>query len=393
MDEPARQTSDRASPALAQMLRDRRLELGLTLREVEKQTHSLGRPIPFTTIAKIESGRLDPGLKRLHLLFRLYELPPGLAAELLDLEEFAGELPHGLGADELLATGVAHWKAGRLRDALAHLFALRARAAAGPEGRVERQRALLHFAVAVAQLGKFHLSKLLIDGLILEGPDPILLVPVLVQSASCWHSLGSSEMALALLDRACLHLREDDHRDRAWACHLRASALRARGDFAAAEGACAEAAAAYRRAGDAFGEAKLAGLGFELRLAHDDPQGALALATRAREQAEAQGFARLRIMRRIEEGRALAALGDDATCLARLHDALAQAIGTQDAVLQFHAHYHLWKAHVRRGDAAAAALELHAAQFHVRGIDEATAEATEIRGLSRPTARRRRAGP
>jgi transcriptional regulator with XRE-family HTH domain len=383
-DEASRHSSGRASAAIAQMLRDRRIELNLTLREVQKRTESVGRPIPFTTIAKIESGLVDPGLKRLHVLFRLYDLPPGLAAELLDLEEFAGELPAASSAGELLAAGVEHWKAGRPRQALAHLFALRARVPESPAGRAERQQALLHFAVAVAQMGKFHLSRLLIDGLILEGPDPILLVPVLVQSASCWHSLGSSEMALALLDRAATHTGAQDHGNRAWLWHLRSAVLVARRDLDAADAALEEAAAAYREAGDAFGEIKLAALAFELRMAREDPRGALAVATRARERAEAAEYKRLQVMRRIEEGRALAALGDHEASLGRLHEALAQAIGMQDAAMQFHAHFHLWKVHVRRGDAAAAALELHAAQYHLRGIDEQPPEAAEVRALSLP---------
>jgi transcriptional regulator with XRE-family HTH domain len=375
----------RASPAVANLLRQRRIELGLTLREVQRKTEILGRPIPFTTVAKIESGRVDPGLKRLHLLFRLYDLPPGLASELLDLEEFAGEIPEGLAPARLLEEGLEHWKGGRLREALARLFALRARVPDGPEGRVERQKALLFFAVAVAQMGKFHLSRLLTDGLILEGPDPIHLVPALVQGATCWHSLGSVEMALALLARAELHLREDDDRNRAWVLHLRASVLVARHDLDGADAAIDRARQAYRSAGDLYGEGKLSALAFQSRFERGDFRAALALATAGREQAERSGYARLRIMRRIEEGRALLVLGQESQGIATLQDALAQSIGAQDTVMQFHAHYHLWKAHARRQDLAAAALELHAAQFHLRSVDEATPEAAEVRREGMPS--------
>ena len=81
------------SPAVAQLLRERRGELGLSLRDVQRRTESLGSPIPFTTLAKVEQGKVDPGVKRLHLLLKIYDLPVGLAADLLDLEEFSEEAP------------------------------------------------------------------------------------------------------------------------------------------------------------------------------------------------------------------------------------------------------------------------------------------------------------
>ena len=53
------------SPVLAAFLRDRRKDRRLSLRDVERRTGEDGRPIPFSTLSRIESGAIDPGVRRL----------------------------------------------------------------------------------------------------------------------------------------------------------------------------------------------------------------------------------------------------------------------------------------------------------------------------------------
>ena len=84
-----------SSPSIAGLLRDRRKELGLSLRDVELRTQEMGQVIPFTTLSKVEQGTVDPGVRRLHQLLRLYDLSPHLTHDLLDLEGFAAEFPEG----------------------------------------------------------------------------------------------------------------------------------------------------------------------------------------------------------------------------------------------------------------------------------------------------------
>jgi transcriptional regulator with XRE-family HTH domain len=364
-------------------LRDRRLDLGLSLRTVEERAESLGQPIPFTTLAKIEAGRVEPGVKRLHTLLRLYDLSPTLAAELLDMEEFAGELPAPAPPQVLYEEGVKHWRAGNLREALARLFQLRAQTSGGTAQRHERQKALVFFAVAVGGMAKFNLSRQIVEDLLLEGIEPSLLVPAFVQLASCWHGLGQEEVALALIARAETHLADGDHRNRAWVSHLRASVHLARGELSAVEHPLHVALAAYRAADDVGGEIRAAALQFRLLFVRGEFREALEVARSSREAAERTGQHRLRAMRRIEEGRALLALGEEAAGLAALNDALARSIEVGDSVLQFYAHYDLWQAHVARNDRAAADLELHACQYHVRFLDESTPEVLEVRKTMR----------
>src|SRR6185503_19758778 len=102
-----------ASPAMARLLRERRRELRLTLREVQSLTKESGKPIPHSTLARIESGRLDPGVRRLQQLLRLYRLPAQAAGDLLDLESVAGAVPFEREPMKLRDRAVEAWRAGR----------------------------------------------------------------------------------------------------------------------------------------------------------------------------------------------------------------------------------------------------------------------------------------
>lgn len=369
------------SRAIAQMLKHRRQELGLTLRDVQEQTEALGRPIPFTTLAKVEQGRVDPGVKRLHVLLNLYNLPVQLADDLLDLEEFSAPAPPATAPSALYEEGVKHWKAGDLRRGIAHLFALRTHIPREPAARTERQKALLAFAVMAGSLGKHRLSREIVDGLLLEPPEPSILVQVLIQAAACWHRLGSREAALGFLSRADAHLVPTDHQKRAWILHERASTLVSMASFDEAEQALAGAVAAYESARDVYGENQALGVRVRLNFERSNFQGALDAARAAREHAERHGFGRFRVMSRLDEGRALMALGQQAAGVAALDEGLSESIASQDCLVQFYAHYYLWKGHASVGNGDRAQLELQAAKYHVRFVDTATPEALEIRAM------------
>lgn len=369
------------SQGVAKLLRQRRRELGLSLRDVEQQTKALGRTIHFTTVGKVEQGRLDPGLRRLHLLLRLYHLPIRLAEDLLDLEEFAAELPAQSDFAALYEEGRMHWQAGNLSQGLANLFAIRRQVPRDATSRAERQKALLFFAIGAASLGKYRLSREIVDDLLLEPPVDELVVPSLVQAAVCWHRLGSSEMALGILARAEIRLAPSDHKGRAWVCHERASTFASMGELVRAERAIEEAFEAYAAAGDHYGECQALGVLARVKGDQGNLPGALAAAREARERAESHGFKRLRILRRLDEGNTLFALGEREEGLAALHEALAEAITTQDKLARFYAHYYLWKAYASADDSERAGVELESAKYHVRFVDAALPEADEVRRL------------
>jgi tetratricopeptide (TPR) repeat protein len=355
---------------------------------------ALGDPIPFTVIARIERGKVDPGFCRLNLLLRLYQLPIHVAGDLADLEQFAGELPGDPTLDYEKA--VEEWKAGDARKGLAYLLALRAKPGGEGRGRLERQKALLAFSVAAGALGRHQLSRHIADELLLEPPDPSLLVGALTQTAACWGRLGSTEVALALLDRAESHVGPGDAQKLAWICHNRASVLVKLGDHRRAERELNRAVAAYEEARDARGACRAEGVLVHIRTESGDWKGALRAAREAQEHAKKVKHERLRLLRQVDEGRILLALKETKPAIDVLNEALRAAKATEDEVCQFHAHYHLWKGYQALGNPDLADLELRAAQYHVRFLDEAQPEAEEVRktlparGAERPDGRRLR---
>jgi len=367
------------SPSVARLLRERRKELGLSLRDVEKRTQKMGQVIPFTTLAKVEQGNVDPGIRRLHLLLRLYDLPPQLAHDLLDLEEFAEEMPDDSSIETLKEVGLEAWKSGNLSKGLAYLFALRSRTPSGSAARTERQWAILDLAVAAGAMGKVHLAHQLVDDLLQEPPEPETLVNVLIQAAVCWHWLGSCDAALGFLWRAEQHVAQGDHQKMAWVLHERASTLATLGQFVEAEEALDVAIQRYRDAGDAYGECKALGVRVRVRYDQGDLEGALAAGKEGRERAEKSGFERLTTMRSLDEGRCLVGLDRSKEGLGALRRCLSSAIATEDSTIQFYAHFYLWKAYVADSDTPRAELELNNARYFVRFVDETTQEAMEIR--------------
>ena len=381
----------RPSSAMADLLRRRRIQLGLTLREVQEQTGQTGKAIPFTTLAKVEQGRVDPGVMRLHQLLRLYNVPVQMAAELLDLEQWSDEHVRQLDPEVLQTEGLNHWKKGDLKKALGYLYSVRESASENPKARVERQKTLLSFAVAAGALGKYHLSRQIADDLLVEPPDPSMLVPILLQLGVCWLRLGSQEAALAFLERAERHVRPKDLQHRAWILHQKAATLVATDELQEADGELTKAIQSYRKAGDPQGENRAMGVRIKLLRKQGRHAEAVKAAAAARAHADTHGFDRLSVLRRLDEGRAHVDLGEPATGIPMLREALASAISEKDAMGEFRAHHALWKAYLAAGDRERAELELKAALYFVRFVDESTEEVAEIRAVqAAPTGRRAR---
>lgn len=379
------------STAIARLLRDERKRRGWTLRDVEKQTRSLGRPIPFATLAKVEQGKVDPGIRRFHALFKIYDLPLELADQALDIEAFTSEPPAETPVASLYEDAIRSWKSGDLRRGLSNLAALRRRTSEDTADRIAQQKAILHIAIAVGSLGRYRLSRHLVEELLLTPPVPELLVQVLLQAAVCWHRLGSGEVALGFLVRAEANASPDDHHKTAWIAHERASTLASMGRLEEASSALFTALVEYRESKDAYGESQALAVGIRLLFARDDFEAASSAAREAREHAERHGFHRLVALRALDEGRALLQLGNREAGLAALSEGLSRAVAAQDQVAQFYAHYYLWKAYARAGDRARADMELEVARYFIRFLDAAEPEVREIRDLA-PTSRKGRNG-
>jgi tetratricopeptide (TPR) repeat protein len=385
------------SMAIAELLKRRREELGLSLREVEAQSAASGDRVNFATLSRAEQGKAELGTRRLYRLFKIYDLPIQLAADLLELEEAAGtEIPTG-SFDELGREGVGYWQKGDLRKALARFFTLRTRTPSSAQDRLSRQKAILRMAVAAASLGRVALSRYIVENLLLEPPEPSLLVNALVHAARCWHDLGSCDVALGFLARAEARLAPQQYQERAWVFHVKASCLTDVGDFDAAAMAFKTAIAAYRRARDTFGEALALAVRVRLEEHRGDWPAMLRVARAARSVSRRRGFKRLEAFRGLGEARALLKLDRAAEALGVLREVLAWSIQADDRVTRFYAHHDLWKAYQALGDLERANLELRAAKDHLKFVDELTPETREVReqasrsGAEAPRRRKRRA--
>ncbi|HEX4826368.1 MAG TPA: helix-turn-helix domain-containing protein [Candidatus Polarisedimenticolaceae bacterium] len=376
------------SVAVGTFLKDQRKRLGYTLRDVEELSASSGQLIPFSTLARIEQGKLDPGLPRLQHLLRVYHVPTQAAGDLLDLEEFAGELPKEIDPDRLYELGRSAWQRGDAREALAAFIAVRRRE--GEDNQARRQKTLLALSSIAGTLGKYHFAKHIIDALLLEPPDPSIVVSVLVQAAKCWQWLGNSDVALSLVERAEKTLtRKSPARQVAFIFHEKASILVGVRQFRTADEALDRALAAYRRAGDESGFCQALGVRVRMHFERKKPKDALTAARTARMYAQRHGNHRLRLLFSLEEARAHLLLRNVKACLTRLGQVVADSAGTDDKVVRFYTHYYYWRAYEELGDDRGG-VEFEAAARYLDYLDEMTPEAIEMRTLLSERGRPRR---
>jgi transcriptional regulator with XRE-family HTH domain len=367
------------SPAIAQLLRDRRRSLGLTLRRVEELSAECGDPIPHSTLARIELGKFDPGVRRLGQLLDLYQLPIQAAGDVLDLETLAGAIPIERDPAKLRDRARDAWRHGRVSEALASFMAFRRRVPNDDAHRTMRQEAILEFAVATASLGRVHLSRQMLDELLMQEPDQRLLVPILIQQSVAWRYLGSPVAALAFVDAAAKYARSDAPKHQGWVQHQRAQVLIEQGEFAAASKCLALAVQCHRRAKSPHDEAlallAMAGVGFKNGRANV----ALLAARRAERFAAKHGFNRIRLSALIEQARALGAAGSIDKGRRLLRSVLADSMVADDNAICFYAHFYLWQAERECGNVGRAAVELREAGYYLKYVDQNSPESRTLR--------------
>lgn len=371
----------RPSRALGTLLRSRRHRFGWTLKETSERCAHRGDPVPISTLARIERGQLDPGVRRLHLLLRIYRVPPHLVADLVELEQQAVAPPPTDDLEQLYRDGVEHWKAGDAAQGLACLMAVREAVPDDDASRTLRQKATLVFCIAARDLGKYRLAKQIVDDLLCEPPEATLLPRVLVLAASLWRRLGSVESALAYVRQAASHIGDDDGRDAAYVHHDHAKLLSETGNAGEAERHLERALAIYRAHGDTYGAALALGMRVSILEGKGDLEGAREAAREAIAHAERHDHPRVAIAAKIELGRILVASGAAKEGLDVLRGGLGEAVRFDDKDTLFFAHYHLWKAYDATGDKERARVELEVAMYFVRSVEDASPEADEVRRL------------
>jgi len=384
------------SAAVGQLLRNRRLELNWSLRDVSERSGERGDAIPTSTLVRVEMGSLDPGVRRLHILLDLYDIPPHLVADVIEMEELAVDEPIEGELKVLFENGIDFLKRGHTAQALAHLFKIREFVAEDDESRILQQKAALAFASAAKDLGKFNLARKLVDDLLCLPPDPSILVRVMVLASGLWRGQGSVQTALAFIRQAATHIGNHDLQEKAWVLHQEATLLLETEDFDAASETIERTIKLYRKMKDTDGEARARVVQLEILEARGDLDAAIACARKVIRTAERHGNELPLISAQLELGRMLAHSGFIEMGIAELRKALSRSVLLENKLLEFHAHYHLWKAYETLGDPDRTRFELQSAGYFVKFIDPASPEAREVRqmlegrGDGRPRRRRRR---
>lgn len=358
----------------------------MSLSAVSERLEDRGHRVPPSTLGRIEQGKLDPGVPRLHMLLDLYRISPDLVSELIQLETVAGHAPLVVARDdlqELHDQGVKHWKSGDIAQGIAFLLAVLDHVPQTDEASVLRQQTALAFATAARNLGKYRLARYVVDGLLCEPPTPPVLVPALVLAASLWRGLGALEVAMGLIRQAETHLRGSSLSERAWVLHQKSRLLLDSGATEQAEEAVVQALKEYGKHGDTYGEVRAMVLQVAVLEAAKDQRRAVKTARAVIRLSEQHGHSRGVVYGRLELGRLFVKAGKVEQGIEQLAQGLSLAISLRDHNAEFVAHYHLWKAHLDRGDEERAALELETACYFVRYVDEHTPEVEEVRELAR----------
>jgi tetratricopeptide (TPR) repeat protein len=367
------------SPAVADLLRGRREALGLTLRRVEELSAETGSPIPHSTLARIELGVFDPGVRRLSQLLSLYQLPIEAAGDVLDIERLAGVLPMERSPERLRDRALESWRQGKVSEALSYFLAFRRRVPNDDAHRVMRQEAILAFAVAAGALGKLHLSRQMLDELLLDHPEPRLLVPILIQLSVVWRSLGSPVAASAFLESAARYASPDAPKPLGWIEHQRAKILIGERKFAEAATCLIRAARFHRRARSAHDEALALLAMTGLKIEQGQPRKALAAARLAERFAARHKFSRIRLSSQVDQARALIACGSPQAAKPILLGVLADSRAADDNSLCFYAHFYLGEAERDSGNAARAKMEMQEAAYYLKFVDSTSPEAQAVR--------------
>jgi tetratricopeptide (TPR) repeat protein len=345
----------KTSKSVGRLLRRRREAMGLTLREASRHAAAKGEPIPASTLARIEQGRLDPGVRRLTALVRLYNLDPEHVSDLAELESLAVDQPEGDLAT-LSSRGYAYWQEGNIPQALAHVFALREYTATDPAQILARQEATLNFALCARGLGKTALAKKLVDELLCEPAHPDVLVAALTLAASLWNKAGSLEVALALIARASANVQAGDVKQAARVRHQEAKLLLEARRPADALAAIDAAIADYAVSAEVYNEMSARVLRIAVLEMLGRPDEAIRQARETIAACDRNDFGRVTISARLELGRLLVAAGRAHEAIDELRRAHAAAELLTDRELASEAHMRVEQAYAAIGRADPARL-------------------------------------
>jgi tetratricopeptide (TPR) repeat protein len=359
----------RPSQDLARMLRERRAELKLTLRQAEERTRTFGKVIPFTTLSKVEQGRVDPGVVRFQQLLEIYDLPQQAALDAVAVETMRGPLPKSADPETLYESAVRLRKEGDNAQALAHLYAVKDLLSRDPRRAELRQKAQFQFALVVAGLGRHQLSKHLVEELLAQRPPAPMALRCLIQLGSCWERLGVLELALAALGRAEIHAAAAGPHERACVTQERGLIELSLGNREESQRLLEQARRLFKEAGDEQGAAKTSFSMVRVLLSGGQAKAAIRAAHQLVQGMGTKATQRLRPEAAVLLGLAHLAAREFDNALIALRTALAEAVSMDSTTARFLAHHYLAQAYGETGDKERAQAEQAAADQFRKYID------------------------
>ncbi len=380
----------RPSMDIAKLLRERRAELNLTLRQAEDRTRTFGNVIPFTTLSKVEQGKVDPGVIRFQQLLEVYDLPQQAALDMIALETIRGPLPKGKDPELLYEAAIRLQKEGDNAQALSHLYALKDIVGRDPKRTELRQKAQLHFAVVLGALGRYHLSKQVIEGLLQERPAGPIVLRCLIQVATCWNQLGVPELALAALGRAEVQATHASAQERAWVAQERGLIELSLGNHDEAQRHLERARKLYKDADDELGAAKASFSLVRVLLASGHAKAAARAAQQLVQAMGTKATQKLRPEATVLLGLAHLSGRDFGDALTALRTALAEAVSVDSPTARFLAHHYLAIVYGEIGDKDRAQHEQSAADQFRKYMEFAPDPVVYEGGKQRPTGKRPR---
>ena len=244
------------------------------------------------------------------------------------------------------------------------------------------------FAVTVGSLGKLHLSRHMLDEVLIEQPEPYLLPHILIQQSVIWRGLGSSIAARAFIEEAGRRADRSSPRQLGWIEHQRGLVDLQDGDYRSAERCFTAARRLYRRAKDRHQELLIQLSVARLRWLSGRPREAVKTALEVERAASRFRFHRTKLSAQVERARNLLALERAEEARSLLRGVLAEVVDDNDQYVAFHAHYYLWKAEAALGNTARASIEEREARYYLRFVDQNLPEAAALReGADRRSAR------
>lgn len=371
-----------ASPSLASFLRQRRQELGMGLRDVQSRSAELGQQIPFSTLAKIEKGTVEPGMVRIELLLELYGVPMAVLDDLLSMEEFAApdERAEDLERPDIKAR--EHFKNSELARGLGVIFAARRLYSLDGPNALLRQKVDITFAILLRSQGKYRLAQFILDELQLSNPNPELKQFVLGTAATGDLESGRLELAQARHAAMSRHAGGANQKTMEGLRYKHQSLLaELAGNFSEAIRLAELAIPLHQEAGDAGVVRMLHAIIGRLHFKLGRHAKGLALLEDARASALAAKAPRVVAAYDIMKADCLRHLGrfDEVAALAKPVLDLAKRV--KDKPLELEAHHALWKVAEAAGEQHSGRRHLAAALELVGHIDDPSAKYQELRQI------------